>query len=204
MPRTSRSRSRCASCCRRAPNGSARCRHGCAARSSAFCSAWCPGPAATLASFASYRLEKATSKYGARNRQRRHRRRRRPGSRQQFRRHRLAGAAARARHSLYADRGADDLGHAGAGHPARAAVDHPAPGNLLGPDRLGLYRQCHAAGAEYSDGRRLGQPAADSALSVHSAAAGAVRDRHLQRPQQHLRRLGAARRRRRSAISSTR
>jgi len=31
----------------------------------------------------------------------------------------------------------DDLGDAGAGHPARAAVDHPAPGNLLGPDRVG-------------------------------------------------------------------
>ena len=163
-----------------------------------------PGPAATLASFASYRLEKATSKYGAEIGSGAIEGVAGPGSRQQFRGHRLAGAAAGARHSLYADRGADDLGDAGAGHPARAAVDHPAPGNLLGPDRLGLYRQRHAAGAEYPDGRRLGQPAADSALSVHSAAAGAVRDRHLQRPQQHLRRLGAARRRRRSATSSTR
>src|SRR4030081_3786805 len=67
-----------------------------------------PGPAATLASFASYRLEKATSKYaheigsGAIEGGRRTR------GRQQFRRHRIIGPAAGARHSLYADRRPDD------------------------------------------------------------------------------------------------
>ena len=86
-----------------------------------------PGPAATLASFASYRLEKATSKFAHEIGHRRDRRRRRTGGREQFRRQRLAGAAAGARHSLHADRSADDLRDAGAGYPARAASDHATP-----------------------------------------------------------------------------
>ena len=112
-------------------------------------------------------------------RQGRDRRRRRSGSRQQCLGRRRAGADAHIGPADLGDRRHHALGVPELRHQSGAAAAGVAAATGLGPDRLAVHRQRHAAGAQPAADRGLGEAAANSSadpLRRHSR----VRDhRHL-------------------------